>query len=123
MTNFEPTSRCAMRPSGETLDFVSPGMSSVVGRAREPVVEPESCRRGLIKGLLGAVVAGVSVKAVPILPLRCGVREFGAGCLGREVVSEMKSDSSGDRLPSETDALEEGGLRWLEMAVFAIEEC
>lgn len=32
MTSFEPTSRCAILPSGETLDLVSPGMSSVVGR-------------------------------------------------------------------------------------------
>lgn len=34
MTSLDPTSRCAMRPSGETLDLVKPGMSRVVGRIR-----------------------------------------------------------------------------------------
>ena len=84
MTNFDPTSRCAILPSGETFDFVRPGMSKVVGRLREGVAVPESlCRAGLdrtstgledkprllvityIRGLFGAVVAGVSVKAGP----------------------------------------------------------
>ena len=46
ITSFDPTSRWAMRPSGETRDLVRPGISSVVGRLRELVVEPESCRRG-----------------------------------------------------------------------------
>lgn len=32
MTSLDPTSRCAMRPSGETRDLVRPGMSRVVGR-------------------------------------------------------------------------------------------
>lgn len=34
MTSLEPTSRWAILPSGETLDLVRPGMSSVVGRNR-----------------------------------------------------------------------------------------
>lgn len=47
MTSFEPTSRWAILPSGDTLDFVSPGMSKVVGRWRDAGVEaPESLRRG-----------------------------------------------------------------------------
>lgn len=47
MTNFEPTSRWAILPSGDTLDFVSPGISKVVGRWREAGVEvPESLRLG-----------------------------------------------------------------------------
>lgn len=85
MTSLDPTSRCAIRPSGETFDRVSPGISSVVGRLRdEGVDEPElSCSAGLdgelvivlwsatlflithILGLLGAVVAGVSDSAWP----------------------------------------------------------
>ena len=44
MTNLAPTSRCAIRPSGETFDRVKPGISSVVGRLRdEGVDEPELC--------------------------------------------------------------------------------
>ena len=47
MTNFEPTSLWAIRPSGETFDLVNPGMSSVVGRLLvEEEDSPESCRRG-----------------------------------------------------------------------------
>jgi len=46
MTSLEPISRCAIRPSGETLDLVKPGMSSVVGRLREGVDEPELCCSG-----------------------------------------------------------------------------
>lgn len=89
MTNFEPTSRWAILPSGETLDLVSPGISKVVGRWRDAGVEvPESLRLGglpnvsyitgmkskvwsssYIMGLFGAVVNGVSVKAEPfVLP-------------------------------------------------------
>ncbi len=34
MTSFEPTSRCDILPSGETLDLVKPGMSNVVGKGR-----------------------------------------------------------------------------------------
>lgn len=34
ITSLEPTSRCAILPSGDTLDLVKPGMSSVVGRNR-----------------------------------------------------------------------------------------
>jgi hypothetical protein len=34
MMSFDPTSRWEIRPSGETLDFVRPGMSRVVGRKR-----------------------------------------------------------------------------------------
>lgn len=34
MTNFAPTSLSAIRPSGDTFDRVSPGMSSVVARRR-----------------------------------------------------------------------------------------
>lgn len=34
MTSLEPTSRWAILPSGETLDLVRPGISSVVGRSR-----------------------------------------------------------------------------------------
>ena len=47
MTSFEPTSLCAILPSGEALDFVSPGMSRVVAaRGREGVDEPLSWRLG-----------------------------------------------------------------------------
>lgn len=84
MTSFEPTSLEAIRPSGETLLFVKPGMSRVVGRTRGVLV-PEFCRMGIgsfwlgvsepallggaevlpmRRGLLGAVVAGVSLFAM-----------------------------------------------------------
>lgn len=71
MINFEPTSLCAIRPSGETRDFVSPGISRVVaGRCRAGVEEPDSLRRATMIGLLGAVVegvvAGVSLRARPL---------------------------------------------------------
>lgn len=47
MTSLEPTSLWAILPSGDTLDFVRPGISKVVGRWREAGVEvPESLRRG-----------------------------------------------------------------------------
>ena len=46
MTSFDPTSRCEILPSGDTRDLVSPGISRVVGRVREAVVEPESRRPG-----------------------------------------------------------------------------
>lgn len=47
MTNFDPTSRWAILPSGDTLDLVSPGISKVVGRWRDAGVEvPESLRSG-----------------------------------------------------------------------------
>ena len=45
MTNLDPISRCAILPSGDTLDLVRPGMSRVVGRVRGVEV-PESCLRG-----------------------------------------------------------------------------
>jgi len=126
MTSFDPTSRWAMRPSGETLDLVKPGMSSVVGRVREAVVDPESCRRGTILGLFGAVVAGVSVMAAPCLPFSVwGARDPDVDALRGGAISCIGSCSCGDRLPSEVavDAFEEGGYRWLKMAVFAMTEC
>lgn len=43
MTSLEPTSRWAMRPSGETFDLVRPGMSRVVARDLEGV---EGAERG-----------------------------------------------------------------------------
>ncbi len=49
ITNFEPTSRWDIRPSGDTLDLVNPGMSRVVGRFRAGVDDPESCRRGKLQ--------------------------------------------------------------------------
>jgi hypothetical protein len=80
MTSLEPTSRWAILPSGETLDFVRPGMSSVVGRNRGVLV-PELLRVKLLnplagragacsvetysRGLEGCVGAGVSLKATP----------------------------------------------------------
>jgi hypothetical protein len=42
MISLEPTSRSAMRPSGETLERVRPGMSSVVGFVRG-VEAPDAC--------------------------------------------------------------------------------
>lgn len=54
MTSFAPISLDAILPSGEIRLLVKPGMSNVVAR---------------ILGLLGAVVAGVSVKAMPALLL------------------------------------------------------
>lgn len=44
MTSLDPTSRWAILPSGEALDFVRPGMSRVVGRIRAGVDEPELFR-------------------------------------------------------------------------------
>lgn len=93
MTSFAPTSLCAIRPSGETLLLVRPGMSRVVGRGRG-VLTPDICRigvlrnklaadascvgdgevpyiRGLPGAVLGAVVAGVSL-AARITPLPSG---------------------------------------------------
>ena len=35
MTSLAPMSRHAIRPSGETRDFVKPGMSKVVARLNE----------------------------------------------------------------------------------------
>jgi len=126
MTNFDPTSRCAMRPSGETLDLVRPGMSSVVGRVREAIVDPESCRRGTILGLFGAVVAGVSVNATPFFRFDVwGAREPAVETLEGGTISCLESCSSGDALPSEVavGVSEEVGLRWLKMADFAMTEC
>lgn len=34
MTSFDPTSIDEIRPSGEAVDFVRPGISRVVGRTR-----------------------------------------------------------------------------------------
>lgn len=49
-TNFAPTSRCAILPSGDTRDLVIPGMFKVVaGGLLLGVAEPEFC---LIGGLL-----------------------------------------------------------------------
>jgi hypothetical protein len=45
MTSLDPTSRWAILPSGETLDFVKPGISRVVGRIRG-VELPEFCLLG-----------------------------------------------------------------------------
>ena len=86
MTNFEPTSRWAILPSGDTLDLVSPGISKVVGRWRDTGVEvPESLRRGGLPNVsytshhhtqevwhsthIMGLVDGVSVKAEPFVPL------------------------------------------------------
>lgn len=41
MINFAPTSRSAIRPSGDTLDLVRPGMSRVVARTLDGVEVPE----------------------------------------------------------------------------------
>lgn len=46
MTNFEPTSRCAIRPSGDAFDLVRPGISRVVGLLRGGADEFESLRLG-----------------------------------------------------------------------------
>lgn len=47
MTNLAPTSRSEIRPSGETLDFVRPGMSRVVARFAG-VEAPDPCLRGYL---------------------------------------------------------------------------
>lgn len=84
MTNFEPTSRWAILPSGETFDFVRPGMSNVVGRERGvDVAERFLLKGGLqngsitrvlgesffdgtyMRGLPGTDDNGVSVRAAP----------------------------------------------------------
>ena len=52
MTSLDPTSRCAILPSGETFDLVSPGISKVVGRARSGVAVPESLRDGVLDQML-----------------------------------------------------------------------
>ena len=64
MINLDPTSRCAIFPSGLTFDFVKPGMSRVVGRIRG-VDDAEFWRNTGRRGLLGAVGRGVSVSAGP----------------------------------------------------------
>lgn len=46
ITNFEPTSRCAIRPSGEAFDLVRPGISRVVGLLRGGADELESLLLG-----------------------------------------------------------------------------
>lgn len=46
MTNFEPTSRCEIRPSGDAFDLVRPGISRVVGLLRGGTDELESLRFG-----------------------------------------------------------------------------
>jgi len=57
MTSLAPTSRCAIRPSGETFDRVSPGISSVVGRLRdEGVDKPELCCSAGLDGELVLVL-------------------------------------------------------------------
>ena len=81
ITSFAPTSLCAILPSGDTLLFVKPGISSVVGRTRG-VELPELIFIGapmlmdievsdeveewlpLSLGLFGAVGAGVSFFAM-----------------------------------------------------------
>lgn len=68
-----------MRPSGETLDLVSPGMSRVVARLNGTSdyqisrinCEDKAQRKGNVAHILGefgAVAAGVSVK-FPAIPL------------------------------------------------------
>ncbi len=53
MTSLDPTSRCAIRPSGDTFDRVKPGISSVVGRLRDDGVdEPEVCCSGGLHAVL-----------------------------------------------------------------------
>lgn len=92
ITSLEPTSREAIRPSGDTLDFVSPGTSKVVGRGRGVMLpdawEPELVRIGRLTcqfghrparyaymfGLFGAVVRGVSVRARDSDPRGPGMR-------------------------------------------------
>jgi hypothetical protein len=50
MTNFDATSRLAIRPSGETFDLVIPGIFKVVAGGRiRGVVDPEPCRIGGLK--------------------------------------------------------------------------
>jgi hypothetical protein len=87
ITSFAPTSLCAILPSGETLLFVNPGMSSVVGLTRgvelpefDFIVGPmvrvanpsdTDCRWPLRCGLLGAVGAGVSFFAI-VAPMTSG---------------------------------------------------
>lgn len=60
MTSLEPTSRCAILPSGETLDLVRPGISSVVGR-RRGVEVAELLRVRVLQGALEHISAGVGV--------------------------------------------------------------
>jgi hypothetical protein len=66
-TNFEPKSRLAILPSGETLLLVSPGTSIVVARLCALAGFPTPAERigdgeTYILGELGAVASGVSVK-------------------------------------------------------------
>ena len=82
MTNLAPTSLFAILPSGETFDFVRPGISRVVGRTRG-VLEPEFCLIGRSLGLLGAVPSGVSLRApVLVAPTADAVRFVGGGRKG-----------------------------------------
>jgi hypothetical protein len=62
ITSLAPRSRCAIRPSGETLDLVRPGISRVVARTRPGVggvTDAEIC------GDDGAVDIGVSDNGIP----------------------------------------------------------
>lgn len=57
MTNFEPTSRCEIRPSGDAFDLVRPGISRVVGLLRGGTDELESLRfGGLAKKIRPALI-------------------------------------------------------------------
>ena len=51
MTNLAPTSRWAIRPSGETRDLVRPGISSVVARIFAVVDAPEFGPRAFLQGI------------------------------------------------------------------------
>lgn len=51
-----------MRPSGETRDLVRPGISSVVGRLRELVLKPESCRRGGLVSRLASYLQNLDLE-------------------------------------------------------------
>ena len=55
MTSLEPTSRCAIRPSGDTFDLVRPGMSKVVGLIRG--VEAPEAEDFLLAELIISVVS------------------------------------------------------------------
>ena len=107
ITNFAPTSLLAILPSGETLLFVKPGISRVVGRIRGVELPEPGARRGIPRlrpvesdaeerlpckfGLLGAEVAGVSFNAVAhfascvcpfmVLLILLGCRWVGLTCL------------------------------------------
>lgn len=83
ITSFAATSRSAIRPSGETLDLVMPGILRVVagGRVRGVVV-PEFC-------LMGGLVNLVSNQCIKRLGGLCECAHFCSICIPRHTQCQL----------------------------------